>query len=67
MESFALAKVCKRLNVDFKCFKYISDIVGEENQDDEWLENVSNGKYLLKDKVDEIIKSRLTSKKVVVR
>jgi len=62
MESFALAKVCKSLNVEFRCFKYISDIVGEENQDSEWLENVSNGRYLLKNKVEDLLESRLTSK-----
>ncbi len=56
MESFALAKVCKTLGVNFKCYKYITDIVGEVGQDTEWLGNISKGKELLKNKIDEVLK-----------
>lgn len=51
MESFALAKVCKKLKMDFLCFKYISDTIGEENQANEWLENCKEGKDLLREAV----------------
>jgi adenosylhomocysteine nucleosidase len=51
MESFALAKVCKKLNLNFKCFKFITDIVGEKNQQNDWLDNMANGKNLLRKEV----------------
>jgi adenosylhomocysteine nucleosidase len=52
MEAFALAKTCQTMGVNFLCFKYISDIIGEKNQENKWLENYKDGKDLLK----EIIK-----------
>jgi len=67
MESFALAKVCKLLNVNFKCVKYITDIVGKKNQKTEWVNNVESGKDLLKKQIEKIIKSQLTSEEDVVR
>ena len=39
MEAYALAVVCQRMNIPFRCFKYISDS-GDIN---EWRENVSDG------------------------
>jgi adenosylhomocysteine nucleosidase len=53
MEAFSLAKTCSRMGVNFLCFKYISDIIGENNQENKWLENHKSGKDLLK----EIIKN----------
>jgi adenosylhomocysteine nucleosidase len=53
MEAFALAKTCFLMGVNFLCFKYISDIIGENNQENKWLENHKSGKDLLK----EIIKN----------
>lgn len=55
MEAYALAKVCKKLNIDFLCFKFISDIIGEESQEGQWVENFSNGKLLLKQKVKNLL------------
>ena len=42
MEAYAIAKVCKRYNVDFKCYKYVSDNA-DENAGDKWKENINKG------------------------
>lgn len=42
MEAYALAKVCQYHNVDFKCYKYISDSA-DENANKEWHETVADG------------------------
>ena len=42
MEAFAIAKVCKLENIDFRCFKFISDNADNEAKND-WVENVSFG------------------------
>lgn len=55
MESFSLAKTCQEMGVNFLCFKYISDIIGEENQENKWLSNYKDGKHLLMEAVKQII------------
>ena len=42
MEAYAIAKVCKLENIEFKCFKYISDNA-DENADNDWSKNLANG------------------------
>ena len=42
MEAYALAKICKIKNIDFKCFKYISDYANEQSSND-WKENCHKG------------------------
>ena len=42
MEAYAIAKVCKLENVDFKCFKYISDNA-DENSSIDWKQNLKLG------------------------
>ena len=42
MEAYAIAKVCLLENVEFKCFKYISD-GADENASIDWNENLSLG------------------------
>ena len=42
MEAYALAKVCKIKDIDFKCFKYISDYANEESSN-YWKENCHKG------------------------
>jgi len=42
MEAYAIAKVCKLENIEFKCFKYISDNA-DENADDDWGKNLAKG------------------------
>lgn len=55
MESFALAKTCQIKGLNFLCFKYISDIIGEENQENKWFENHKDGKDLLKEIIKYIV------------
>ena len=45
MEAYAIAKVCKKYDVDFKCFKYISD-KADENAASDWRENIKKGNKL---------------------
>ena len=42
MEVHAIAKACKQANVNFRCFKYVSD-PADENASDEWQKTVANG------------------------
>ena len=42
MEAYAIAKVCKLENIEFKCFKYISDNANA-NADNDWSKNLANG------------------------
>ena len=42
MESYAIAKACKQSNVNFRCFKYVSD-QADENASTEWTKTVANG------------------------
>ena len=42
MEAYALAKICKIKEIDFKCFKYISDYANEQSSND-WKENCHKG------------------------
>ena len=45
MEAYAIARVCKKYDVEFKCFKYISDNA-DENAASDWKENVKKGNKL---------------------
>ena len=42
MEAYAIAKVCKLENIEFKCFKYISDNA-DENANNDWNKNLTLG------------------------
>ncbi len=42
MEAYALAKICKVHDIEFKCFKYISDYANNESSND-WKENCNKG------------------------
>ena len=42
MEAYAIAKVCKLENIEFRCFKYISDNA-DENADNDWRKNLAKG------------------------
>jgi len=39
MEAYAIAKVCKLENIEFKCFKYISDNANKD-ADNDWIRNL---------------------------
>ena len=43
MEAYAIASVCKHMNVQFTCYKYITDYVGTPHQTNTWQANVANG------------------------
>ena len=45
MEAYAIARVCKKYDVEFKCFKYISD-KADENAAADWRENIKKGNKL---------------------
>ena len=53
MEAYALAKVCKLENINFRCFKFISDNADEEASSD-WIKNSEKGAKLFKQKLKEI-------------
>lgn len=55
MEAAALAKTCMQKELKFLCFKYISDIIGEEKQTTKWLKNYKEGKNLLRKALENII------------
>lgn len=42
MEAYAIAKVCKRKKIDFRCFKYISDEANDSASKD-WKQNMAAG------------------------
>ena len=42
MEAYALAKICKLYEIEFKCFKYISDYANDDSSND-WIENCHKG------------------------
>jgi adenosylhomocysteine nucleosidase len=53
MEAYALAKVCKLENINFRCFKFISDNADEAASVD-WAENCKKGAKLFKQKLKEL-------------
>ncbi len=50
MESYAIAKVFKKTNIDFICYKFVSDNA-DINASENWKNNVSLGKNLFKEKL----------------
>ena len=53
MEAYALAKVCKLENINFRCFKFISDNADEDAGND-WTKNCEKGAKLFKHKLQEL-------------
>ena len=53
MEAFAIAKVCKLENIDFRCFNFISANADNEAKDD-WVDNVSLGAKLFIEKIGSL-------------
>jgi adenosylhomocysteine nucleosidase len=53
MEAYALAKVCKLEDINFRCFKFISDNADESASSD-WIKNCEKGAKLFKHKLKEI-------------
>ena len=48
MEAYAIARVCKKYDVEFRCFKYISD-KADENAASDWIENIRKGNQLFQE------------------
>ena len=48
MEAYAIARVCKKYDVEFRCFKYISD-KADENAVSDWNENIRKGNQLFQE------------------
>jgi adenosylhomocysteine nucleosidase len=42
MEAYAIAKVCKKYNMPFECYKYMTDFA-DENASEHWRENMHKG------------------------
>lgn len=53
MEAYAIAKVCRRNNVEFLCYKFISDSANDEALHS-WNEMVSRGQPLYIDKMTQL-------------
>ena len=58
MESYCLAKVCKKYNIKFKSYKYITDYVNETSLYD-WKTNISKGYPLFLEKINAYIKNAI--------
>jgi adenosylhomocysteine nucleosidase len=56
MEAYAIAKVCKLKQVNFLCFKYISDNA-DKNASNNWKKNVSKGKAEFYKKMQDLCKA----------
>ena len=48
MEAYAIARVCKKYDVEFRCFKYISD-KADENAASDWNEKKRKGNQLFQE------------------
>jgi adenosylhomocysteine nucleosidase len=49
MEAYAIASVCKKMNVNFNCYKYITDYIGTPHQSEVWQKHVADGSELILD------------------
>ena len=54
MEAYAIAKICYLNDIDFRCFKYISDNA-DIGANDDWIKNVSMGKKLFIKKMRHLL------------
>ena len=52
MEAYALAKVCKLEDINFRCFKFISDNA-DTNASSDWIENCKKGAKLFHSKTND--------------
>jgi adenosylhomocysteine nucleosidase len=54
MEAYAIAAVCRRYDVKFLCYKFVTDYVNEESSID-WKENIGKGNSLFRKKLDDYL------------
>ena len=55
MEAYALAKVCLSFGVSFKCMKFISDIIGQGDQKNDWEANKALGVEMFESSLKDLI------------
>ena len=53
MEAYAIAKICKKENIKFRCFKFISD-GANENAKIDWIGNCRKGAALFSEHAKKI-------------
>jgi adenosylhomocysteine nucleosidase len=53
MEAYAIAKVCKKHNIEFLCYKFVSDGANEDSSSD-WRTTVSQGQIHYLNKLKEL-------------
>ena len=53
MEGYAIAKACKANNIDFSCWKYVSDFA-DSNAAEDWQKNINNGADLFMEKLNDL-------------
>jgi adenosylhomocysteine nucleosidase len=53
MEAYAIAKVCKKHNIEFVCYKFVSDGANEDSLN-EWQSTVSQGQVHYLNKLKEL-------------
>ena len=53
MEAYAIAKICKKENIKFRCFKFISD-EANENAKSDWIENCKKGAVLFSERIKSL-------------
>tara|TARA_B110001450_G_scaffold48456_1_gene45199 strand:+ start:618 stop:1145 length:528 start_codon:yes stop_codon:yes gene_type:complete len=53
MEAYAIAKVCMLKNIEFKCFKYVSDNA-DDNANIDWNENLALGAKVFKNYINKL-------------
>jgi adenosylhomocysteine nucleosidase len=54
MEAYAIASVCQRYGVEFKCYKYITDYTDQEAKEN-WKDNLCKGKSLFLEKLHKLL------------
>ena len=55
MEAYAIARACRDNNVEFLCYKYITDYVGK-NSREEWNDNFQDSSKYLEKRLDDYFK-----------
>ena len=48
MEAYAIARVCKKYDIEFKCLKYVTDNA-DESSAKSWEENIATGSVLFQE------------------
>jgi len=55
MEAYAIARACRDNNVEFLCYKYVTDYVGK-NSREEWNHNLRDSSIYLEKRLDDYFK-----------